>query len=191
MQSLVFATNNPHKLEEVQAQVGNIFKIASLTEIGCEDDIEETGSTFEENARIKSNFIHQKYTVNCFADDSGLEVLALNNEPGIYSARYSGERDSLKNLNLVLENMKGIEDRRARFRTVISLILNGKESVFEGTVNGTLREQTSGIAGFGYDPIFVPDGYEITFAEMELVQKNTISHRAKAMFKLISFLKTQ
>ncbi|MEO5911138.1 MAG: RdgB/HAM1 family non-canonical purine NTP pyrophosphatase [Pelobium sp.] len=191
MQSLVFATNNLHKLEEVQAQVGDIFKITSLNEIGCEEDIEETGSTFEENASIKSNFIYKNYRTNCFADDSGLEVSALNNEPGIYSARYSGGRDSIKNLNLVLEKMEGIEDRRAQFRTVISLILNGKESIFEGIVTGNLTTQTSGIKGFGYDPIFVPDGYDITFAEMELSQKNKISHRAKAMFKLISFLKTQ
>ncbi len=190
MKTIVFATNNPHKLQEVQSKVGNEFHIVSLEEIGCTTDIEETGLTLEENASIKSAFIHQHFKVNCFADDTGLEVLALHNEPGVYSARYSGERDFLKNMNLVLEKMEGVNDRSARFRTVISLILNDKEHLFEGIVNGQLRTQPSGEAGFGYDPIFEPEGYAITFAEMDLAEKNKISHRGIAIEKLMVFLQS-
>lgn len=188
---LVFATNNLHKLEEVQSKVANLFKIISLVDIGCNDDIEETGSTLDENASIKSKYIHDRFQINCFADDTGLEVLALNNEPGVYSARYSGERDFVKNMDLVLSKMQGITNRVARFRTVISLILNDKEYLFEGIVNGTIRTEATGNGGFGYDPIFQPEGYNITFAEMDLATKNKISHRARAMQKLLDFLKTQ
>jgi XTP/dITP diphosphohydrolase len=185
---LVFATNNQHKLDEVQVKVGNSFKIVSLKEIGCFEDIAETGTTLEENASIKSQYINQNYKVNCFADDTGLEIFALNNEPGVYSARYSGDRDFNKNMELVLQKMQGITDRNARFRTVISLIINGKEHLFEGVVNGTIRTEKSGSDGFGYDPIFEPEGYNITFAEMSLEEKNIISHRGRAMEKLIVFL---
>jgi XTP/dITP diphosphohydrolase len=188
---LVFATNNLHKLEEVQSKVANLFKIISLAEIGCNDDIAETGLTLDKNASIKSNYIHDQFQINCFADDTGLEILALNNEPGVYSARYSGERDFVKNMDLVLLKMQGITQREARFRTVISLILNDKEYLFEGIVNGTIRTEIKGEGGFGYDPIFQPEGYNITFAEMDLASKNEISHRARAMQKLIDFLKTQ
>ena len=188
---LVFATNNLHKLEEVQSKVANLFKIISLAEIGCDDDIAETGLTLDENASIKSNYIHDRFQTNCFADDTGLEILALNNEPGVYSARYSGERDFVKNMDLVLLKMQGITQREARFRTVISLILNDKEYLFEGIVNGTIRTEIKGEGGFGYDPIFQPEGYNITFAEMDLASKNKISHRARAIQKLIDFLKTQ
>jgi XTP/dITP diphosphohydrolase len=185
---LVFATNNQHKLEEVQVKVGDNFKIISLSEIGCHDDIEETGSTLDENASIKSKFIHDKFAVDCFADDTGLEIEALNNEPGVFSARYSGDRDFVKNMNLVLSNLEGEINRKARFRTVISLILNQQEYIFEGIINGTIRNSPIGSAGFGYDPIFEPEGYAITFAEMDLAEKNKISHRGIAMQKLIDFL---
>lgn len=186
---LVFATNNVHKLEEVEAKVGDIFDILSLKDINCDEDIEETGITLDENASIKSNYIYQKYQINCFGDDTGLEIFALNNEPGVYSARYSGERDFVKNMNLVLAKMEGLSNRKARFRTVISLILNHKEYQFEGIVEGSIRTEPIGNAGFGYDPIFEPDGYAITFAEMDLIEKNKISHRARAMDQLINFLK--
>lgn len=188
-QQLVFATNNQHKLDEVQVKVGNSFKITSLKEIGCFEDIAETGLTLEENASIKSQYIYQNFNKNCFADDTGLEIFALNNEPGVYSARYSGERDFTKNMDLVLEKMKGKTNRGARFRTVISLIINEEEHLFEGIVNGTIRTEKSGEEGFGYDPIFEPEGYNITFAEMSLEEKNVISHRGRAMEKLIEFLK--
>lgn len=186
---LVFATNNQHKLAEVRAQVGDIFNIVSLHEIGCEDDIAETGLTLDENASIKSHFINNKYKLNCFADDTGLEVKALNNEPGVYSARYSGSREFLANMALVLKNLEGKADRSARFRTVISLIIDDKEMKFEGIIIGTIREQKAGKDGFGYDPIFQPDGYDITFAEMSLEEKNKISHRGLAVAKLIDYLK--
>ena len=188
---LVFATNNLHKLEEVQSKVADLFKIISLADIGCNDDIAETGLTLDENASIKSNYIHDRFQTNCFADDTGLEILALNNEPGVYSARYSGERDFVKNMDLVLSKMQGITKREARFRTVISLILNNKEYLFEGIVNGIIITEAKGEGGFGYDPIFQPEDYNITFAEMDLSTKNKISHRARAMQKLIEFLKTQ
>ena len=188
---LVFATNNQHKLEEVQSKVGNTFKIISLNEIGCNDDIEETGSTLEENASIKSKFIHDKFKVDCFADDTGLEIEALNNEPGVFSARYSGDRDFIKNMNLVLLNLENNPNRKARFRTVISLILKNQEYIFEGIVNGNIRTKPIGSVGFGYDPIFEPEGYAITFAEMDLAEKNKISHRGIAVQKLIDFLNQQ
>ncbi len=187
-EKLVFATNNQHKLDEVQAKVSNSFKIVSLTEIGCFEDIEETGVTLEENASIKSQHVFKNYNVSCFADDTGLEIFALNKEPGVYSARYSGERDFTKNMDLVLQKMEGIADRGARFRTVISLIIAGKEHLFEGIINGTIRTEKIGTDGFGYDPIFEPEGYDITFAEMSLEEKNIVSHRGRAMGKLIAFL---
>lgn len=188
MRTLIFATNNKHKLEEVQALTGNRFKLKTLEEIGCFDDIPETGHTFRENASQKSHYLAANFKVDCFADDSGLEVDALNGAPGVYSARYSGTRDSEKNLQLVLEKMKGKEDRKARFRCVISLIINGKEYFFEGTVEGTIAHEKSGTDGFGYDPIFTPEGYSKTFAEMDPDEKNAISHRGQAVNALISFL---
>jgi len=192
MQQLVFATNNAHKLEEVQAKAGDKIKLLSLNDIGCYDDIEETGLTFNENASIKSHYIYERYSLNCFGDDSGLEIDALNNEPGIYSARYAGKHgDHDANMDKVLEKLEGVENRKARFRTVISLIWNGYEYFFEGTVPGTIRTGRSGGAGFGYDPIFQPDGYGITFAEMSMSEKNSISHRGRAVNQLIAFLNTQ
>jgi len=189
MQELVFATNNAHKLEEVATKIAGKIKLLSLNDIGCDEDIEETGSTFRQNASIKSNFIYNKYHLNCFGDDSGLEINALDGKPGVYSARYAGEHGNhTANIDKVLKNLEGINDRKAMFRTVISLIWKEKEYFFEGTVEGTIRHERSGNAGFGYDPIFQPDGYQITFAEMTMKEKNAISHRARAMEGLIAFL---
>ena len=189
MHQLVFATNNAHKLTEVQAAVAGKIKLLSLNDIACQDDIAETGSTFKENASIKSLFIYNKYKINCFADDSGLEIDALNGEPGVYSARYAGEHGNhAANNAKVLKQLEGATNRKARFITVISLIWNGEEYFFKGTVEGTIRTELSGSDGFGYDPIFQPDGYDITFAEMTLAQKNAISHRGRAVEKLIDFL---
>ncbi|HEY4326538.1 MAG TPA: non-canonical purine NTP diphosphatase [Mucilaginibacter sp.] len=191
MQQLVFATNNRHKLDEVAAKIKDRLKLLSLDDIGCNEDIAETGLTFRENASIKCNYVHNEYGLNCFGDDSGLEIDVLNGEPGIYSARYAGTHgDHEANINKVLKNLKGISDRKARFRTVISLIWNGTGHFFEGTVEGIIRNERAGAEGFGYDPIFEPEGYNITFAEMSLDDKNRISHRGRAVEKLIAFLNT-
>lgn len=187
---LVFATHNQHKLEEVAAKTGDTLQLLSLTDINCHDEIPETGVTFRENASIKSHYVASRYQLNCFADDSGLEVDALNGEPGVYSARYAGEpTDSEANMDKLLHNLQGKTNRRARFKTVISLLWNGQEHFFEGIAEGTIRTERSGAKGFGYDPIFEPEGYTITFAEMSMEKKNAISHRAKAMEQLIAFLK--
>ncbi|PAW92239.1 non-canonical purine NTP pyrophosphatase [Mucilaginibacter sp. MD40] len=192
MHKLVFATNNRHKLEEVAAKVSNSIKLLSLDDIGCNDEIAETGDTFNANASLKSRYIYEKYNLNCFGDDSGLEIVALNNEPGVYSARYAGQHgDHDANMNKVLQRMYGEADRRARFRTVISLIWSGTEHFFEGVVEGTIRQERSGTGGFGYDPIFQPDGYDVTFAEMSMAEKNAISHRGKAVEQLVAFLNSQ
>jgi XTP/dITP diphosphohydrolase len=191
MRELVFATNNQHKTQEVRNMLMNEYKVSNLNDIGCDTDIPETGDTFAENATLKSRYVADHYQMDCFADDSGLEIEALNQEPGIFSARYSGIKDDQKNLNLVLQKMEGQINRKARFRTVISLIRNGEVFLFEGIINGTIRTSPSGEKGFGYDPIFEPAGYDITFAEMSMEQKNQISHRALAMNKLITFLKAQ
>lgn len=189
MQQLVFATNNAHKLEEVAAKIKGKIELLSLDDIGCRDDIEETGTTFRENASIKSRFIYNKYHLNCFGDDSGLEIDALNGEPGVYSARYAGEHGNHSaNMDKVLQKLEGVITRTARFRTVISLMWGGEEHFFEGTVEGTIRHERSGTAGFGYDPIFEPAGYNITFAEMSMEEKNRISHRARAVVGLMEFL---
>lgn len=186
---LVFATNNRHKLEEVVAKINNDIHLLTLEDIGCKEDIEETGTTFIQNASIKSHYVYDNYQLNSFGDDSGLIVDALNGEPGVYSARYAGEHGNhTANINKVLEKLQGVENRSARFISVISLIWNGDEHFFEGIAEGTLRHHPTGTGGFGYDPIFQPDGYQITFAEMSLEEKNKISHRAKAMEKLIFFL---
>ncbi len=186
---LVFATHNQHKTLEVRALLAPKYEILNLVDIGCEVDIPETGHTFAENATLKSTYVVENYQLSCFADDSGLEVEALNNEPGIYSARYSGARGDHENLQFLLRKMEGITHRNARFKTVISLIQNGKNHLFEGLIEGRLLTAPRGEKGFGYDPIFVPNGYEQTFAEMDLAEKNKISHRAIAMQKLIAFLK--
>jgi XTP/dITP diphosphohydrolase len=189
MRQLVFATNNRHKLDEVAAKVGSQIKLLTLNDIGCDEDIPETGHTFRENASLKSHYIYQKYKLDCFGDDSGLEVDALNGEPGVYSARYAGTHgDHEANMDKVLAKLANEINRKARFRTVISLIWNGEEHFFEGIVEGAIRHERSGSKGFGYDPIFQPDGYNITFGEMSMDEKNSISHRARAVEKLIEFL---
>lgn len=188
---LVFATNNKHKTEEVGNLLRGQYKVLNLSDIGCTVDIPETGSTFAENATLKSQYVLENYQLDCFADDSGLEIEALNQEPGIYSARYSGIKDDAANLNLVLQKMQGQSNRKARFRTVVSLFKNQQNYLFEGIINGHIAEKPMGTQGFGYDPIFVPEGYDISFAQMSMEQKNEISHRAIAMRKLIAFLKEQ
>lgn len=186
---LVFATNNRHKLEEVAAKINGGIQLLTLDDIGCKEDIEETGSTFKENASIKSRYIYDRYQLNCFGDDSGLEVDALNGEPGVYSARYAGEHGNHPaNIKRILEKLGSETNRKARFVSVISLMWKGEEYFFEGTVEGTIRYESTGSGGFGYDPIFQPNGYNITFAEMSLAEKNTFSHRGKAVEKLIRFL---
>jgi XTP/dITP diphosphohydrolase len=191
MIELVFATNNCHKLDEVAAKIGDGIKLLTLADIGCSDDIEESGVTFQENASIKSRFIYERYGYNCFGDDSGLEIEALGGEPGVYSARYAGTHgDHEANMTKVLSKMDGVTDRSARFRTVISLMWQGQEYFFDGTVEGTIHLQLHGAGGFGYDPIFQPAGYEVTFAEMSMDEKNGISHRAKAVEALVAFLQS-
>jgi len=187
---LIFATNNQHKLEEVQAIVGNQFTLLSLAEVGVDEDIPETGNTFEANAKQKSDYLFAKLQADCFADDSGLEIDSLDGAPGVYSARYSGSRDMEHNIALVLKKMEGVTDRSARFRTVISLQLNGENHFFEGAIEGKIIDTKIGTKGFGYDPIFIPKGFEKTFAEMSAEEKNAISHRAIAVKKLGDFLKS-
>lgn len=187
---LVFATNNAHKLEEVKEVVGENFEIVSLDDIGCSDDIEETGTTLEANALIKARYIKQKYGYDCFGDDTGLEVEVLNGAPGVYSARYAGNgHDAKANIKKLLQAMDGEKNRTARFRTVIALIMNGKEYLFEGEIKGKIITEERGTTGFGYDPVFVPDGCENTFAELGTDIKNSISHRALAIRSLCDFLK--
>jgi XTP/dITP diphosphohydrolase len=189
IKKLVFATNNIHKTEEVAKILSPDYEVLDLKDINCLVDIPETGDSFAENATIKSTYVYENFGLDCFSDDSGLEVAALNNAPGIFSARYSGVQDDKINLELLLKNMEGQTNRQARFKTVISLIQNGKNYLFEGTIEGTIRTMPAGNKGFGYDPIFQPNGYDITFAEMDMAEKNKISHRALAMQQLIAFLK--
>lgn len=187
---LVFATNNAHKLEEVTAILGEHIELLSLNDIDCHTDIPETADTLEGNARLKSSFIFENYGMDCFADDTGLEVEALNGAPGVYSARYAGGEghDSQANMRKLLHDLEGVENRKAQFRTAISLILGGKEYLFEGVVKGEIIKEKRGDSGFGYDPIFQPEGYDKTFAELGNDIKNTISHRARAVQKLCEFL---
>lgn len=187
---LVFATNNKHKLDEVRKITSHHpVEIVSLAEINCFDDIPETADTLEGNALQKARYIQEKFGLNCFADDTGLEVETLNNAPGVYSARYAGPgHDSEANMKKLLHEMEGKENRKARFRTVIALVWNGKTYTFDGIVNGTITTAKRGENGFGYDPIFIPEGYEQTFAELGNDIKNQISHRAKAVEKLDEFL---
>ncbi|MBQ4344938.1 MAG: non-canonical purine NTP diphosphatase [Muribaculaceae bacterium] len=189
IKEIVFATNNLHKLTEIKEIVGDKYKILSLKDIGCNEDIPETASTLEGNAEIKARYIKDNYGYDCFADDTGLEVEALNGEPGVYSARYAGEvHDSLANMRLLLENMKDKENRKARFRTVIALIQGDKLTLVEGIVNGEITCHPQGDNGFGYDPVFRPEDKQVTFAQMDSVEKNSISHRGRATEKLISIL---
>ena len=187
---LVIATNNQHKLVEIQEKLSGVCDIVNLAEINCFDDIPEDGDTFEANALQKALYVKEKYGVDCFADDSGLEVEALDNRPGVYSARYSGEeKSSEKNMDKLLMELDGVENRKARFRTVVALVIGNEKHVFEGVVNGTILTERHGDGGFGYDPLFRPDGYDCTFAEMSLEEKNKISHRAQAIDKLCKFLR--
>ena len=203
---IVFATNNKHKLDEIRHILGGEFEVLSLNDIGCHDDIPETGTTLEENARQKAEYIYDKYHMNVFADDTGLEVEALGGEPGVYSARYAAiknptaeSHDSEANMSTLLSELKGTDNRKARFRTVIALILTPNPSpltshpspltsIYEGIVNGTIINERRGGEGFGYDPIFQPEGYDKTFAELGNDIKNTISHRARAVTKLAEYL---
>jgi XTP/dITP diphosphohydrolase len=188
---LVFATNNKHKLEEMRAILGGKVELLSLADIDCHDDIPETADTLEGNALIKARYIYDKYGCSCFADDTGLEVDALGGEPGVYSARYAGENnDSEANMRKLLQNLTGKSERSAQFRTVIALIIEGEEFLFDGIVRGRISEERMGSAGFGYDPIFVPDGYEESFAQMAAEQKNAISHRSRAASALNDYLET-
>ena len=187
---LVFATNNQHKLHEIEKLLGNSIELLSLNDIGCNDDIPENQNTLEGNASEKSFFIFNKYGVNCFADDTGLEIEALNGEPGVYSARYAGqERSPENNMNLVLDKLSKIKNRKARFRTVISLVIDGHEKQFQGVVDGHILNEKRGKTGFGYDPIFQPEESDLSFAQMPLDEKNTISHRGRAIQKLVEYLK--
>ena len=188
---LVFATNNANKLKEISGILGDKLEILSLKDIECDVDIPETADTLLGNAILKAEYINKNYSVDCFADDTGLEVEALNGEPGVYSARYANPNghDSMANMQKLLQNLYGKENRKAQFKTVICLILDGKQHIFEGIVKGTISKELRGTGGFGYDPIFIPEGYDKSFAELGLDVKNKISHRAKAVEKLIRFLK--
>lgn len=189
MKKLVFATNNKHKLEEVSAVLGDKISILSLADIQCFDDIPETADTLVGNALLKSLHVHQKFGLDCFADDTGLEVEVLGGRPGVYSARYAGEDGNAeRNIEKLLGELKDKPNRKARFRTVIALILDGKTRYFEGIVRGEIISEKRGKTGFGYDPVFVPDGFSQTFAEMGSDEKNKISHRALAVNELIQFL---
>ncbi len=186
---LVFATNNLNKLKEVQVLIPSYVKLLSLKDIGCFEDVPETQTTIEGNAKQKAEYIKTHYGLDCFADDTGLEVEALNNEPGVYSARYAGaQRNADDNMNLLLKNLKEKTNRNAQFKTVIALHLNGELKTFTGICKGEITMEESGEKGFGYDPIFIPNGHKQTFAEMELTLKNSIGHRGKAVNQLVSVL---
>lgn len=188
---LVFATNNAHKLDEISSILGEKVELLSLKDIHCHVDIPETADTLEGNAMLKAEYIYKNYGLDCFADDTGLEVEALNGAPGVYSARYAGGEvhNAEANMQKLLQNMQGVQNRKAQFRTAICLILDGKKHLFEGIVKGEIIKEKRGSSGFGYDPIFVPEGYTKTFAELGNETKNKISHRALAVEKLCRFLK--
>lgn len=189
MQEIVFATNNNHKLSELRRIVGDRFKILSLAEIGCHDDIPETADTLEGNALMKARYVKERYGYDCFADDTGLMVDALGGAPGVYSARYAGPgHDSAANMALLLENLRGVTDRKARFVTVIALILDGVEKTFTGKVEGEILTAPEGDGGFGYDPVFRTEGHDATFALMSPDDKNAISHRGRATALLVEYL---
>ncbi|MCH7534224.1 MAG: non-canonical purine NTP diphosphatase [Bacteroidetes bacterium] len=190
---LLFATNNPNKVEEIRRLLNDQFELFTLSDVGWEGDIEETGTTIEENAVIKSRAVADKFSMSCFSDDSGLEVEALNGAPGVNSARYADKENPSpqKNMIKLLEALEGKDNRRARFKTVIALIVEDRVHQFEGIINGTITKERRGKGGFGYDPIFQPEGYDVTFAEMPLEEKNQISHRRLAFEKLCNFLLMQ
>lgn len=189
MKTLVFATNNEHKLREVRAMMPPDIEVLGLSDLKCSDELPETSSSLEGNAMQKARYVKLKFGYDCFADDTGLEVDALRGEPGVYSARYAGpECDSIANIRKLLGNLSGKSNRNARFRTVIALIIEGSEYLFEGMIYGRITQAMRGSNGFGYDPVFVPDGYKQTFAELDENVKNGISHRARAVRKLTGFL---
>lgn len=192
MNKIVFATNNKHKLQEVSSMLNGLFDVVGLSDMGFTDDIPETANTLEGNALMKAEYINKCLNADCFADDTGLEVEALGGKPGVLSARYAGEPScSERNIDKLLEKLKGITNRKARFRTVIALILDGRTYFFEGTVRGVIITERRGEKGFGYDSVFVPDGYETTFAQMSEEEKNRISHRGRAVEKLARFLRNR
>ncbi len=186
---LVFASNNLNKIAEIQALVPKSIEILSLKDIGCTEDIPETADTIEGNAILKANYVTEKYGFNCFADDSGLEIEYLNGAPGVYSARFAGEQKNDKdNIQKVLTELNGVENRKAQFKTVIALNLNGQQNLFTGIIEGAITEIEKGVNGFGYDPIFQPNDYEITFAEMNQAEKSAISHRGLAVKQLLNYI---
>ncbi|MEO0572158.1 MAG: non-canonical purine NTP diphosphatase [Bacteroidota bacterium] len=188
---LVFATHNQNKFQEVKKMIPGYLELVSLDDIGCYEEIHETGKTLQENAQIKADYVTLNYGLPCFSDDTGLLVNSLNGAPGVYSARYAGaEKDAHRNMDKLLKELQPYEDRSARFETVIALHLYPKRHFFKGTVHGTITIQKRGIDGFGYDPVFQPEGFHQTFAELSINQKNSISHRAKAIVQLIDFLST-
>jgi XTP/dITP diphosphohydrolase len=188
---IVFATNNKHKLRELQQILGNKFELLSLDDIKCFKEIPETSPTIEENSMEKVEYVYNKFKTDCFADDTGLEIETLDGRPGVYSARYAGDEKNMdKNIKKILSELQYTDNRNARFKTVVSLILNGEKYQFEGIINGEIIKEKKGTSGFGYDPVFVPNGYDITFAEMDAKLKNKISHRGIAVRKLVDFLNT-
>jgi XTP/dITP diphosphohydrolase len=188
--NLVFATNNANKVNEIQSIIGDNFNILSLSDVNCSEELPETQTTLKGNAIQKAKYLSDNYNANCFADDTGLIVDELNGEPGVYSARYAGpQRNAEDNMNLLLSKLDGIQNRSAKFQTVIALIYNGTEHTFTGEVKGHIAAKKSGQEGFGYDPIFIPEGYNTSFSEMSLEEKNKISHRGIATRKLIEFLR--
>ena len=190
MKRIVFATNNAHKLSEVKAVLGDGYELVTLREVGITEDIPETGATLDENASIKARYAFERTGLDCFADDTGLEVEALGGAPGVHSARYATDgHDFAANNRKLLHELEGVENRKARFRTVISLIRGGVEQRVEGIVNGTIATEESGCEGFGYDPLFIPEGKSVTFAEMSAEEKNAISHRGRAVEALVKIIK--
>jgi len=188
---ICFATNNPNKIKEVAHLLGQDFQLVGLKDVGCNEELSEDQSTLEGNAQQKAEYVFRNYKISCFADDTGLEVEALNGEPGVYSARYAGsQRSDMDNMALLLERLSSLSNRKARFRTVICAFIEDQKHFFEGIVEGKIAKLHSGDQGFGYDPIFIPDGYSQTFAQMSLEEKNKISHRSIAVNKLVDFLKT-
>lgn len=188
---LCFATNNEGKVNEIRKLLGNDIELLSLKDIGCKEELPETGTTLEANSRQKAAYVYENYQINCFADDTGLEVAALKGEPGVYSARYAGpDCVAENNMNLLLHNLQGMSDRKAMFKTCITLVIDGEYNQFFGNLDGEITEEKRGNMGFGYDPIFRPEGLEKTFAEMTVEEKNRMSHRARAMVKLVEYLKT-
>ncbi|QMW07103.1 RdgB/HAM1 family non-canonical purine NTP pyrophosphatase [Spirosoma foliorum] len=188
---LCFATNNQHKLDEVAGQLGNSFTLKTLRDIGCEDELPETTGTIPGNSRQKADYVWTHFGISCFADDSGLEVEALNGEPGVDSAYYSGSRNAQKNIEKLLGKLNGASNRKAQFVTVFTLILHGVEHQFNGVIEGQILTEPRGTGGFGYDPVFLPDGHDRTFAEMSIEEKNGMSHRSRALAKMIAYLEKQ